>query len=378
MKRVNCIACWFGLAVAACFGSMPTACAQQSKPRLILDADTANEIDDMYAITRMLKQDQFDVVALTSAQWIHYLAEEDSVGASQRENEALVKLLGREELPTPIGSREPMGKPWGGDEPKDSPACQLIIQEARKATPENKLVVVSLGASTNLASAIRTAPEIAANIKAYLLGFRYDLEREVWNKSSFNIRRDLNAADYLLNCVELDVHVMPANVARPLTFPRDKTFERHRQMGALGDHLTTKWKARFPEFENWVMWDLALVEAILHPEFATSKEVFTPPENVQRVVRLYDSINVQAMRDDYWSVVLPGDAAKTPNESADPDPANGDLGASDSDGNFEPFDPNPGKCDMLVVAAHPDDEGYFGGLLSHYTRFDTRKSFWSV
>ena len=99
----------------------------QEKPKLILDADTANEIDDMYAITRMLKQDKFEVLALTSTQWIHYLAEDDSVGASQRENEAMVKLLGRQDLPVPMGSREPMGKPWGGDEAKNSPAAQFII-----------------------------------------------------------------------------------------------------------------------------------------------------------------------------------------------------------------------------------------------------------
>lgn len=277
----------------------------QEKPKLILDADTANEIDDMYAITRMLKQDKFDVLALTSTQWIHYLAEEDSVGASQRENEALVKLLGRQNLPTPIGSREPMGKPWGGDEAKDSPAAQFIIKAARNASPENKLTVVCLGASTNLASAIKLAPEIAPNIDAYLLGFRYDLEKSVWNKSSFNVRRDLNAADFLLNQKDLQLSVMPANVARPLTFPRDETFAKHEKLGELGAHLTAKWNARFAEFENWVMWDLALVQAILDPSKATTRVVETPPENVLRKIRLYDSINVEAMRKDYWSVVLP-------------------------------------------------------------------------
>ena len=276
------------------------------KPNLILDADTANEIDDMYAIVRMLKQDKFNVLALTSSQWIHYLAEEDSIGASQRENEAMVKLLGREDLPTPMGSKEPMGKPWGGDEAKDSPAAQFIIESAKKASPENKLVVVCLGASTNLASAIKLAPEIAPNIDAYVLGFRYDLKKSVWNKSSFNIRRDLNAADFILNQKDLKLTVMPANVARPLTFPRDTTFAKHENMGALGEHLTNKWKVRFAEFENWVMWDLALVEAILDPSMASSREVTTPPENVQRKIRLYDSIDVEAMRTDYWTVAIDG------------------------------------------------------------------------
>ena len=276
----------------------------QSKPKLILDADTANEIDDMYAIARMLKQEKFDVLALTSSQWMHYLAEEDSVGGSQRENEALVKLLGATTLPTPIGSKEPMGKPWGGDQSKDSPAAQFIIAAAKAATPDSKLLVVCLGASTNLASAIKMEPTIAANIDAYVLGFRYDHSKQVWNKSSFNIRRDLNAADFILNCEALNLHVMPANVARPLTFERDKTFARHEKMGELGAHLTAKWKARFPEFENWVMWDLALVEALLHPEMATKKQCDTPPENEARKVWVYDSIEVQAMRDDYWKTVL--------------------------------------------------------------------------
>jgi len=298
-KLILLIAVLFGLNGATLFAQ------DKPKPKLILDADTANEIDDMYAITRMLKQDKFEVLALTSTQWIHYLAEEDSVGASQRENEALVKLLGRQDLPTPIGSKEPMGKPWGGFEAKDSPAAQFIIKSAKEASSKNKLTVICLGASTNLASAIKLAPEIAPNIDAYVLGFRYDLEKDVWNKSSFNVRRDLNAADFLLNQADLKLTVMPANVAKPLTFPRDETFLKHEKLGPLGEHLTTKWKARFAEFENWVMWDLALVEAVLDPTMANTREVTTPPENMQRKVRLYESIDVQAMRADYWSVVFP-------------------------------------------------------------------------
>lgn len=305
--KISTATAWIFLVIATISPSL----FAQEKPKLILDADTANEIDDMYAITRMLKQNKYEVLALTSTQWIHYLAEDDSVGASQRENEAMVKLLGRQDLPIPMGSKEPMGKPWGGDEAKDSPAAQFIIASAKQASPENKLTVVCLGASTNLASAIKLAPEIAPNIDAYLLGFRYDLKKNIWNKSSFNIRRDLNAADFVLNQKDLKLTVMPANVARPLTFPRDETFAKHENLGALGKHLTTKWKERFAEFENWVMWDLALVEAILDPSMAKTRNVTTPPENTQRTVRLFESINEDSMRKDYWSVVLPANKQKT-------------------------------------------------------------------
>ncbi|GAB5407305.1 MAG: hypothetical protein Aurels2KO_55360 [Aureliella sp.] len=278
--------------------------AQESKPKLILDADTANEIDDMYAIVRMFNQDRFDVLALSSAQWFHYLAEPDSVGASQKINEELAKLLHLDGVPTVKGSSEPMGKPWGGQEPKDSPAARFIMDAARKASPDEKLTVMCLGASTNLASAIAMDTSIAKNIDAYILGCKYDWATGVWNKADFNTRRDLNAADYLLNCEDLALHIMPVTVAGDLKFSRDSTFAKHRELGELGAYLTAKWKARFAEFENWVMWDLALVQAAILPELATSEEVTTPPENVQRKVTVYRTIDATAMRENYWKVVM--------------------------------------------------------------------------
>ncbi|WP_197524960.1 nucleoside hydrolase [Botrimarina hoheduenensis] len=285
------------------------AAAASPKPRLVLDADTANEIDDLFAITRMLRQDRFEVVALNSTQWFHYLAKdwigptETTVQASQRYNEELLQVLGRLDLPHPQGSEEPLGKPWGGFDPKDSAAAQAIIEHAR-ATPSNeKLTVVCLGAATNLATAIQLAPDIVPRLRCYVLGFRYEPERAVWNKSEFNIRRDLNAADLLLDTAVLELHVMPANIAEPLTFDRQRTWRRHQEMGEVGRLLTSKWRERFGDFATWVMWDLALVEAILEPLLATERLVANPPENTSREVWVYDSINPDAMRDDYWQAV---------------------------------------------------------------------------
>ncbi|MCB1064064.1 MAG: nucleoside hydrolase [Verrucomicrobiae bacterium] len=276
----------------------------ETRQKLILDADTANEIDDMYAIVRMLKQDDFEVVGLSSAQWFHYLSGERSVFASQVYNEDLLRLLHRQDLPAPLGADEAIGKPWGGSEPKDSPAARFIIEQARALPEGEKLLVVSIGAATNLASAIGLAPEIVPRISAYVLGFHCDPETGVWNKSEFNIRRDLNAADLLLNTEGLELHVMPVSVAKVLTFDRDETFSRHEQMGELGAYLTGKWKARFADSKSWIMWDLALVQAILHPEMASERGATTPPENTQRTVQVYDKIDPEAMRAEYWATAL--------------------------------------------------------------------------
>lgn len=274
-----------------------------SHSRLILDADTANEIDDLFAIVRMLRQDRFQVLGLSSAQWLHYLGDPKSVEASQRDNETLLQLLGRTDLPALQGSSEPMGKPWGGDEAKESAAARFIIQQAKATPSDESLVVVCIGASTNLASAIKLAPEIAPRIKAYLLGFQFDAKTNVWNKSEFNIRRDLNAADYLLNCSELELHIMPTSVSGQFKFDRDDTFDRLAPMAELGRFLTDKWKTKFGESQRWTMWDVALIEAMIRPEFAAESEVMTPPENVQRKVWMYHSIRVDDMFRDYWNAI---------------------------------------------------------------------------
>ncbi|TWT68467.1 family 16 glycoside hydrolase [Crateriforma conspicua] len=277
--------------------------ADTAKPKLILDCDTANEIDDLYAIVRMLHQDQFQVLGLTSTQWLHYLGDPDSVQASQRMNEELLRRMRRDDLPTPMGSEEPMGKPWGGTDPKDSPACQFIIEQARSIPDDKSLIVVCTGATTNLASAIRMAPEIAPKIKCYCMGFRYDESTGAWNKSEFNVRRDLNAADFLLSHPEVEMHVMTATLSQAYKFDQKDSFRRQSQMGPVGAYLTEAWTRRFPDSQKWVMWDLALVEAMLHPEMANEKQVPGPPENGGRPIWVYDRIDVDAMRDDFWNTV---------------------------------------------------------------------------
>ena len=277
---------------------------QDRKPKLILDADTGNEIDDLYAIIRTLRQDKFDVVGLASAQWFHYLGDQNSVEASQKINEDLVKLLGRQDLPTPIGAQRPFGKPWGGEDPKDSPAAQFIIETVGELADGEQLHVVCIGASTNLATAIKLAPEIVPRIKAYVMAFEYDFETGAWNKSEFNVRRDLNAADFLLNQKGLELHIMSATTSRVLTFEQEDSFQRQAKMGKLGQYLTDRWKERFPDNKTWIMWDLALIEALLHPQWATEKRVVTPPENYQRKVWMYRTIEHEKMQDDFWKTAV--------------------------------------------------------------------------
>ena len=50
-----------------------------------------------------------------------------------------------------------------------------------KTPNDEQLVVVCIGLSTNLASAVKLAPEIVPKLKVYGLGFQYNVETGVWN-----------------------------------------------------------------------------------------------------------------------------------------------------------------------------------------------------
>ena len=273
--------------------------------RLILDSDTANEIDDLFAIAYLLAGEYPGVewLGLSSAQWFHVWSGDSTVYQSQRLNEDLLRIAGRTDLPAPLGADVIMGKPWGDYDARDSPAARFIIDEAMALPPGEKLAVMCIGAATNLASAIALEPAIADRIVAYTLGFRYDFDGDFWNKDEFNIRRDLNAANYLLNAEKLELHVMPISVAIKYKFRMDDTFRRLAQSGEMGAYLRRRWETNATDQPERVMWDVALLQAFLRPDQAEETSVLTPRENTTRSVWMYADIDAEGMFADYWERV---------------------------------------------------------------------------
>lgn len=279
----------------------------KDKPiRTILDSDTANEIDDLFAIAYALPETRIELLGLSSAQWFHALSGDSTVYQSQRLNEDLLRITGRLDLPHPLGADMIMGKPWGGYEPRDSPAARFIIEQAKATPAGEKLAVLSIGAVTNLASAIAIDPTIKGKIVAYTLGFRYDFAGQFWNKDEFNIRRDLNAANFLLNAEGLELHVMPISVAIKYAWGREATFEHLARGGELGAYLQARWEAQSSISERErIMWDVALLQAFLRPDQAEEILVQTPPENTRRSIWMYQDIDEVAMEVDFWNRIAP-------------------------------------------------------------------------
>jgi purine nucleosidase len=144
-----------------------------------LDADTGNEMDDLYAIARLVKEPGISIAGISSAhfnnpdllvfeKWNAYETKGlNTVAESQRLNEEILKALGRTDIPHPVGADRQVGRAWGGQDARDSPAARAIISAVKSLPEGRKLDIITIGAVTNLASAIILAPEIIPKNKMF-------------------------------------------------------------------------------------------------------------------------------------------------------------------------------------------------------------------
>ncbi|MHA7128370.1 nucleoside hydrolase [Algoriphagus namhaensis] len=301
MKK-NCLAAAF----VCCLFLWSFIWPDQLADRLIIDADTANEVDDLFALARALKDPSLNLIAITSAQFhTSPLASDSTVWESQRINEELVRLTGRIDVALPLGANLPLRSK---ETPQVSDASSFIVQQAKRLEKGEKLDVVILGSCTNVASAILQAPEIIPTLRVHYLGFWHDPKTNSYNKKEFNSGNDTLAVEVLLDTEGLDLTVMTATTSQRLIFEKEEVDQRLKGQSELGDLLVERWEKynrwwtrADSEKKRWTMWDVAIIEAIARPELSTVEEFNTPPGNVQRKIRIHTEVEVEKMKQDFWS-----------------------------------------------------------------------------
>lgn len=300
--------------ILLCVGLLALGGASLAAQSYILDADTGNEMDDWAAIAYVLGPAGLDVSALQSAHYStpHLLFVKKwnglptdsmpTVAISQYWNERLLAACGRFGIPALRGCTRPAGPPWGYESPlplQSAPAVRYLIDQGRKAPEGEKLNIICTGPTTNVAMAIAAAPELAARFRVYLLGGHYDAKRRAWNKNEFNIRNDLNAFDFLLEQEELELWIMPANVAGKVRVSREGFFGAlEDSRPALAELLRWRWQS-VGAGADWAMWDIALAAAIKQPEWALWKKARVPPENGRRKVWVCMAIEEERIAADF-------------------------------------------------------------------------------
>lgn len=160
---------------------------------VVLDTDTANEVDDQFALSYLLASpEKLRVKALYAAPFFN----ENSTGPKDGMEKSYQEILRLLELAGYSSYRDrvfPGSTGYLPDEttPVVSPAAQDLAQRAMEYSPERPLYVAAIGALTNVASALLLEPAIAERIVlVWLGGHAWD-----WpHNREFNAQQDVAAA----------------------------------------------------------------------------------------------------------------------------------------------------------------------------------------
>lgn len=271
---------------------------------VMIDADTGNEVDDPYAIIRALLEPSFHVVGLNAAQWqaTHWNIPR-TMENSFRINETLLAYMDLSaEVPNNRGAEDRLFD-WGQKQ-HASMASFEMIQHAKKMKNGDKLHVVCLGALTNVASAILMDPTITDKISVYWLGSQYNFEEQFLTKSDFNCVMDIQAVSVMFHS-DVEMHIIPTNVASKMTFEFDDVVNKIEHKHHVCDYLIRRWDQHLDGGRSQrVIWDLAIVQAIIHPSKVEEVQVKTSKENGDRMVYYYKDFDADYFRSEFYKTLL--------------------------------------------------------------------------
>ena len=272
-----------------------------AKRQVIIDADTANEVDDLYAIVRAFAEPDWEVLALNATQWqASQWAIDNSMEESHRLNTVLHAYLNLgEKVKLCRGGFRRMYD-WG-DKAQHSAAAYEIIKQAHRQRNGKRLTIIALGALTNVASALYIDPTIAPLLEVYWLGSTYDFGKNQSKRLDFNAVMDVQAVEIMLTS-QVEMHIMPVNVVANMKFDYRRTQKVFQGKHELTDFLLQRWFNHAGSGrQQRVLWDVALIEAMINPELVEEVKVSAfENENVW----MYKSINEKDIIENLYTEIL--------------------------------------------------------------------------
>jgi purine nucleosidase len=218
---------------------------------VVLTTDCGVEIDDQWALTHILLSPELQLRAIvtTHASSVHL-----SSATSARQAADVVARVGAaqpESVPVFAGADVPL---QNVNTPRDSVGLDSLLSLSRHFSDAQRLIVLSIGAATDVASAIVKDPSIADRIALVAMGFRD------WpdGGDEFNIKNDPLAWQVILNShVPLVVGSSTAT-KRSLRLTRPEAARVTRSHGALGEYL-------YALFDQWLAGNSALAAQMVSP-----------------------------------------------------------------------------------------------------------------
>jgi inosine-uridine nucleoside N-ribohydrolase len=247
---------------------------------MVLDTDTYNEIDDQFALVySLLSPERIDLEAIYAAPFYgERFHNERSTGPEDgmlKSYDEILRLLERLERPHE-GFVFKGSTAWlpGPDRPVASAAVDDLIARAMADRP-GPLYVVAIGAITNVASAILTAPEIIARIVVVWLGGN----ALYWpTAAEFNLYQDMHASRLIFDCGVPLVHVPCLNVTDHLATTQAEMERFVKGRGAIGDYLYQIYAGYYADHfaRSKPLWDVGPVAWLVNPDWVDTVLVHSP------------------------------------------------------------------------------------------------------
>jgi purine nucleosidase len=253
----------------------PLAPGSGRRPRVVLDTDTYNEIDDQFALAYLLRStDVCEPEAIYAAPFYNSRSSgpEDGMERSYAEIEQLLERLGQPEFPHFRGARQIMSD---ARTPVASDATEDLITRGQSATSEQRLTIIAIGAITNIASAMLLAPELCERCNVVWLGGNYP----GWpSPGEFNLCGDLFAARALF-ASGVPIYLVPAQgVSSHLTTTREELAACMDLEDPLCRFLYDRFSEYGPADTLWAkeIWDIAGVAWLVLPDSVKSVPMPVP------------------------------------------------------------------------------------------------------
>ena len=245
-----------------------------TKPRVVLDTDTFNEIDDQFALAYLARAtDRVDLEAVYAAPFVNRGARtaDEGMDLSFQEIERLLERLGSEQLPHYRGATAFL---TDSATPRSSDAAADLVERAMGATHSDRLVVVAIGALTNVATALLLNPDITERCTVVWLGGH----APTWpDQQEFNLTGDIAATRTVFDS-GVPLYVVPAlGVASHLLTTREELAAHLDRSDALCGFLYERFCEHGPE-GVWAkeIWDISAVAWLVLPESVRSYSTATP------------------------------------------------------------------------------------------------------
>ena len=243
----------------------------------ILDTDTFNEIDDQFALVQMLfSKKRINTLSINAAPFSMNSRSDDPQTGMELSYDEIIRLLEKINFKKNNfvfkGSKEYVGFE---KKPINSPAADNIIESALNYSEDDPLYIISIGAITNVASAILKEPEIINKIVVVWLGGN----ALYWsNNDEFNLKQDIGGSQVLFDSGVSLILVPCKGVTSHLISTVPEIEKYIEPQGKIGEFLAMRFKEYNKNHKGWSkeIWDMAAISWVLNEEWTPTNITPSP------------------------------------------------------------------------------------------------------